>query len=65
VNAPLNPSVSAAGSAALRWSQIRSSATPPISPDMREAEPWHHALLGEQNGGYSRARNRPKPNHDA
>jgi hypothetical protein len=26
---------------------------PADQPDMREAEPWHHALLGEQNGGYS------------
>jgi hypothetical protein len=25
---------------------------PADQPDMREAEPWHHALLGEQNGGY-------------
>ena len=24
---------------------------PADQPDMREAEPWHHALLGEQNGG--------------
>jgi hypothetical protein len=23
---------------------------PADQPDMREAEPWHHALLGEQNG---------------
>jgi hypothetical protein len=27
---------------------------PADQPDMREAEPWHHALLGEQNGGYAR-----------
>jgi hypothetical protein len=26
---------------------------PADQPDMREAEPWHHALLGEQNGGYA------------
>jgi hypothetical protein len=29
---------------------------PADQPDMREAEPWHHALLGEQNGGYLRGR---------
>jgi hypothetical protein len=27
---------------------------PADQPDMREAEPWHRALLGEQNGVYMR-----------